>query len=108
MQKRPPSLVLNFRARIEDKPHVEHELQARRLARDEVAGGAHVVDIPSEITYLNCCYMSPQMLSVSEAGRQALFRKQHPWKVTIPDFFEVGSNKWIFSHWNLHINVIIK
>ena len=48
----------------------------------------HLFDIPSEITYLNCCYMSPQLLSVSEAGRQALFRKQRPWKVTIPDFFE--------------------
>ena len=48
----------------------------------------HLFDIPSEITYLNCCYMSPQLLSVSEAGRQALFRKQQPWKVTIPDFFE--------------------
>ena len=48
----------------------------------------HLFDIPSEITYLNCCYMSPQLLSVSEAGRQALFRKQRPWKVTIPDFLK--------------------
>ena len=23
----------------------------------------HLFDIPSEITYLNCCYMSPQLLS---------------------------------------------
>ena len=44
----------------------------------------HLFDLPSEITYLNCCYMSPQLLSVSEAGRQALFRKQQPWKITIP------------------------
>ena len=48
----------------------------------------HLFDIPSEITYLNCCYMSPQLLSVSEAGRQALFRKLRPWIVRIPDFFE--------------------
>ena len=48
----------------------------------------HLFDVPSEITYLNCCYMSPQLLSVSEAGRQALFRKQRPWKVTIPCYID--------------------
>ncbi|HJL86659.1 MAG TPA: aminotransferase class V-fold PLP-dependent enzyme [SAR324 cluster bacterium] len=52
----------------------------------------HLFDLPSEITYLNCCYMSPQLLSVSEAGRQALFRKQQPWNITIPDFFEETEN----------------
>tara|TARA_B100000586_G_scaffold269426_1_gene248302 strand:+ start:60 stop:1130 length:1071 start_codon:yes stop_codon:yes gene_type:complete len=36
--------------------------------------------------------MSPQLLSVSEAGRQALFRKQQPWNITIPDFFEETEN----------------
>ena len=32
--------------------------------------------------------MSQQLLSVSEAGRQALQRKERPWGITTPDFFE--------------------
>ena len=47
----------------------------------------HLFNIPEEITYLNCCYMSPQLLSVTRAGEKALLRKQEPWKINIDDFF---------------------
>lgn len=45
-------------------------------------------DLPEEVTYLNCAYISPQLKSVSQAGRLALEAKQHPWTVTVNDFFE--------------------
>ena len=48
----------------------------------------HFFGLPHGVTYLNCCYMSPQLLSVTEAGRQALQRKARPWNITVPDFFE--------------------
>ena len=47
----------------------------------------HLFNIPEDITYLNCCYMSPQLLSVTRAGEKALLRKQEPWKINIDDFF---------------------
>ena len=47
----------------------------------------HLFDIPEGVTYLNCAYLSPQLRSVSEAGRAAVARKSHPWEITPPDFF---------------------
>ncbi|MDP8938932.1 MAG: aminotransferase class V-fold PLP-dependent enzyme [Actinomycetota bacterium] len=48
----------------------------------------HLFDIPEEICYLNCAYMSPQLREVREAGMQALAIKSHPWQVTPADFFD--------------------
>lgn len=45
-------------------------------------------EIPEDITYLNCAYMSPQLRSVRETGQKALALKSEPWKVTPQDFFE--------------------
>lgn len=45
-------------------------------------------DIPKGVTYLNCAYMSPQLHSVSEAGHDAIHRKEHPWELTPSDFFD--------------------
>ncbi|MGB3634004.1 MAG: aminotransferase class V-fold PLP-dependent enzyme, partial [Rubrobacteraceae bacterium] len=45
-------------------------------------------DVPEDICYLNCAYMSPQLRSVREAGEKALSTKSHPWKVTTADFFD--------------------
>ncbi|HSE52121.1 MAG TPA: aminotransferase class V-fold PLP-dependent enzyme [Gemmatimonadales bacterium] len=45
-------------------------------------------DIPADITYLNCGYMSPLSLAVREAGRNAVERKGRPWQITPADFFE--------------------
>ena len=44
-------------------------------------------DIPGEVAYLNCAYMSPLMKSVVAAGEKAARLKQQPWKITAPDFF---------------------
>jgi selenocysteine lyase/cysteine desulfurase len=44
-------------------------------------------DIPEDITYLNCAYMSPLMRSVAEAGKAGVERKLRPWKITPDDFF---------------------
>jgi selenocysteine lyase/cysteine desulfurase len=44
-------------------------------------------DIPDNITYLNCAYMSPLMHSVVDAGKTGLARKARPWEVTADDFF---------------------
>jgi selenocysteine lyase/cysteine desulfurase len=44
-------------------------------------------DIPSEVTYLNCAYMSPLMKTVLEAGGQGLARKAHPWELASDTFF---------------------
>ncbi len=44
-------------------------------------------DIPDEITYFNCGYMSPLMTSVSEAGIRGIMRKSNPWELSPVDFF---------------------
>jgi selenocysteine lyase/cysteine desulfurase len=44
-------------------------------------------DIPSEVTYLNCAYMSPLMKTVLQAGGEGLARKAHPWELTSETFF---------------------
>ncbi len=44
-------------------------------------------DIPDDVTYLNCAYMSPLMRPVLEAGTQGLGRKARPWEIAPADFF---------------------
>lgn len=44
-------------------------------------------DIPDDVAYLNCAYMSPSLKSVTEAGVQAMARKGKPWTITPNDFF---------------------
>lgn len=53
----------------------------------------HLFDIPEDVTYLNCAYMSPLMRAVIEAGNAALARKAHPWEIT-PDKFFSGSEEF--------------
>ncbi|MEM8740330.1 MAG: aminotransferase class V-fold PLP-dependent enzyme [Pseudomonadota bacterium] len=47
----------------------------------------HLFDIPREVAYLNCAYMSPLMHEVLEAGSEGLRRKSRPWTISSPDFF---------------------
>jgi len=47
----------------------------------------YLFDIPSNVVYLNCAYMSPLMKPVLEAGSQGLARKAHPWELTPEEFF---------------------
>ena len=48
----------------------------------------HLFEIPDEIAYLNCAYLSPLMHSVLNAGRWGLERKVRPWEVYPKDFWE--------------------
>jgi selenocysteine lyase/cysteine desulfurase len=48
----------------------------------------HLFDIPDEITYLNCAYMSPLLNTARDAGQAAVARKSRPWRITARDFFE--------------------
>ena len=52
----------------------------------------HLFDIPDDITYLNCAYMSPLMHRVRDAGVEGLTRKCRPWEVVPKDFFD-GSDR---------------
>jgi selenocysteine lyase/cysteine desulfurase len=47
----------------------------------------HLFELPDDVTYLNCAYMSPQLRSVSEAGEAALRWKAQPWRIRAEDFF---------------------
>lgn len=47
----------------------------------------HLFDIPEDIIWLNCAYMSPLMKHVAEAGSTANQAKVHPWTVSPEDFF---------------------
>jgi selenocysteine lyase/cysteine desulfurase len=44
-------------------------------------------DIPDDVAYLNCGYMSPLLRRVRAAGEAGLARKAHPWEITARDFF---------------------
>ena len=45
-------------------------------------------EIPEDIVYLNCAYMSPQLRQAREAGERAVSRKSLPWEITPDAFFE--------------------
>jgi len=47
----------------------------------------HLFDIPDDVAYLNCGYMSPLMKRVREAAVRGLERKAHPWEISPHDFF---------------------
>ena len=52
----------------------------------------HLFDIPDDVTYLNCAYMSPLMHCVRDAGVRGLGQKCRPWEIHTKHFFE-GSDK---------------
>ncbi len=45
-------------------------------------------ELPEDITYLNCSYMSPQLRSVTAVGMEAVVKKQNPTSIQLEDFFE--------------------
>ncbi|MFQ5638745.1 MAG: aminotransferase class V-fold PLP-dependent enzyme [bacterium] len=47
----------------------------------------HLFDIPDNVAYFNCAYLSPLLNSVREAGFRGVERKSHPWQVGPDDFF---------------------
>lgn len=44
-------------------------------------------DIPDDVAYLNCAYMSPLLRPALDAGVAGLARKAHPWELTAEQFF---------------------
>ncbi|HCK75635.1 MAG TPA: aminotransferase [Gammaproteobacteria bacterium] len=46
--------------------------------------------IPDEICYLNCAYISPLLKSTAEAGKRGMERKLRPWEISPPDFFSTA------------------
>jgi selenocysteine lyase/cysteine desulfurase len=53
----------------------------------------HLFDIPDDVAYLNCAYMSPLMKSAVEAGIAGLQRKAQPWQI-VPDHFFSGAEEF--------------
>ncbi|MGH2484903.1 MAG: aminotransferase class V-fold PLP-dependent enzyme, partial [Ktedonobacterales bacterium] len=47
----------------------------------------NLFEIPDEVAYLNCAYMSPLLRAARAAGQEAVARKSRPWRVTPADFF---------------------
>ena len=47
----------------------------------------HHFDIPADVAYLNCAYMSPLANPVVRAGTVGLERRRRPWTVRPADFF---------------------
>lgn len=46
----------------------------------------HLFDLPRDIAYLNCAYMSPLLTRVVEIGAAAVARKARPWSIRPSDF----------------------
>ena len=44
-------------------------------------------DIPADVAYFNCAYMSPLAHRVVAAGEVGLRRKAQPWTIAPADFF---------------------
>jgi selenocysteine lyase/cysteine desulfurase len=47
----------------------------------------NLFQLPDDIVYLNCAYMSPLLKSVEEAGIKGIFRKRNPTSIKSEDFF---------------------
>ncbi len=47
----------------------------------------HLFDIPDDVAYLNCAYISPLMKDVVAAGEVAVRRKARPWEIFPQHFF---------------------
>lgn len=47
----------------------------------------HLFDLPDEVAYLNCAYMSPLLKRAVALGAAAIARKARPWTIAPDDFF---------------------
>lgn len=73
--------------------------------RASASGGArfipcqrHLFDIPDDVAYLNCAYISPLMKSVVAAGEAAARRKARPWEILPEHFFsEAETARTLFA-----------
>ena len=46
-------------------------------------------DIPEDVAYFNCAYMSPVLRAAAAAGQQGIANKSQPWQVRPADFFSL-------------------
>jgi selenocysteine lyase/cysteine desulfurase len=53
----------------------------------KLASQRQLFDIPADVAYLNCGYMSPLMTRVRQAVVEGLDRKRHPWEIRASDFY---------------------
>src|SRR6202161_151420 len=50
----------------------------------------HVFDIPDDVAFLNCAYMSPLPKASIAAGERGLAGRSRPWTITPDDFFRTS------------------
>ena len=50
----------------------------------------HLFDLPDDIAYFNCAYLSPQLKSVTAAGNAGMRYKIRPWETSNLDFFDTA------------------
>src|SRR5262245_12405385 len=53
-------------------------------------GQRHLFDIPDDVAFFNCAYMSPLPKMSIAAGERGLARKAKPWMITPDDFFSAS------------------
>jgi len=47
-----------------------------------------IFNIPGDVIYLNCAFMSPGLKSINEAGVSAVHKRNEPWTLKVKDWFE--------------------
>ena len=57
------------------------------MTSDLIPCQRHLFDLPEDVAYLNCAYMSPLLRAAVEAGQAAAARKARPWTIRPEDFF---------------------
>lgn len=48
----------------------------------------HLFDIPDDVTYVNCAYLSPLLKAAAARGARGIERKVHPWTIVRTDFYD--------------------
>src|SRR5258708_33007537 len=52
----------------------------------------HLFDIPDDVAFLNCAYISPLPKASVAAGEEGLRRKARPWTIVPNDFFTASES----------------
>ncbi len=65
---------------------------ARGSNRSMIPNQRHLFELPDDVAYLNCAYLSPLMKAVKNAGSEALARRGRPWEITARDFFTTSES----------------
>ncbi len=68
--------------RIKSRHQIVNKMNQKMLSHQK-----HLFQLPEDIVYLNCAYMSPLLKSVEEAGIKGILRKRNPSSIKPDDFF---------------------